>query len=670
VKDKKVFFDIFEDFIDNICDEEYNFGVSELGMHAASEDSYLDNKFSVSGTIEDLLKDYSVEEILEMTGIQLDNEEITFDYDVGIEEYNDIIKHNVNKYKTKKALKDSPGFNFVSDNIIDLLVPFENNFDLIDFSGEIRNEIDYANLFIDKIFELHTINRTPISNLKINVIGRLIELERVNIEKKLNKGLSYNEYSKFNSNLKKKLECIDKIKININHEYIEDKINDEILALINLPDKSNGEPLYSLIIKDKETKLYKDLLFKTKTLFNKDSLKLNQFYKEIKRMIKFEVFKEEKKDRTSRFKNSIDERLYSVDKLEIQYRFISDVVSLCREYKSLIKEKQPKLNIKEMESVEDLFDSINVLIEESDNKKFIKSIIGSYKHLATESNLNLLSELRSNKVEKNLIKEEVKGLALVKDPNVLGKQLKRILYSDFGSIISENVLKKTIKIKKLDANIIFSDNDLVGVVLGDVNTSEALTPSKWCISKNDYLFNNYKGEGENIIIFDFKKEMEDRNSIIGLSTYKNGRIKSAFDKNNRVVSNIEESLGLDTSIKIKSELIKHAYSKELKKVELGILDIDDAIDPIYIINNSTKLSSNSKFDEKMKTYIMTSIKCSELNTNEILKNIISLSKKKPELLILSNKLVQETLKKENHPLTFINEKENNKKSIKSSFILK
>lgn len=661
---KENFLTLFDDFVTEQATDERNFEVSELGINASSEDNYQSYAISATRVVEDLIEQYSLEEVLEMTNIGFYENEISFEYDVGVEEYVDIIEYNVDKYKAKQELKDKPGFIFFGDRIINLLIPFIGNYDLIDFNGKIENEHDYVNLFVDKISELQTIDKKPLSKLQIKVMEKLIEITKLDIEKKLNEGREYKSYSIFNSNLKRKLECLNKIKININHQDPEDPVNNEIFELIKSPYNYHGDDLNSLIIKDKETKFYQDVVLKVQTLFNEDSLNVNHFYQEITRMMKFEIFKEDKKSRRSFSKNEIDESLYTTSKIEEKFNFISDVVSMCREYKSLIKENQSTFDIKEMKSTEDLFDYINGLIEESENKKFIKYIIGSYKHLATETNLKLLTDLRHNKVNKSLIKSEVKGLALVKDPSILEKQLKKILNSDIGAVISKNSLDIAITMKRINANIIFSDHNIACVVLGDLNAATAIAPSKWCISKNANLFNNYKGEGENVIIFDFKKELDDNNSIVGVSIYKNGKIKSAFDKNNRSVSDIEWSFGIEQSTKIKLALIKCAYDKEMKKVENGTLNIDETIDPIYIINNSEFLSISSKFDDKIESLTMQSIRSSSLSKGEILNNIISLSKKKPELDILSNKLVQEILKEENHPLIFINEKENKKKKDK------
>lgn len=170
-------------------------------------------------------------------------------------------------------------------------------------------------------------------------------------------------------------------------------------------------------------------------------------------------------------------------------------------------------------------------------------------------------------------------------------------------------------------------------------------------------FDSYKKSGENVLIYDFSKDDKDLTSIIGISVDRDNKIRNMFNKNNMSITSKTDFFSKIASV-YDSSLSRHFLTKEVEEVNNGVLKIENAIDPVFIIRS---LQSN-EFDKNMEKLVEVSLNKSTLPKSEVLRNIKMIDRSRPNIDLLNFPCVKDYLKSVEDPVSFLESKEKFSKS--------
>lgn len=610
------------DFLNDIAEDEYSFETKELGMHAQSKDVYDNYKSDALNIAEKFIfeenNDLNEEEIINILDLKKDERGYFLKKDQALEEYSYDFEINIKEYYLKKELSKFKNFKYYNTENVLLFLLFKDDLELLDLEKDVKSEDEYVDIFKIKIKDLIQ---------KKNDFNE----EFVDVFVDIMRG-SNNFYNSYISSLK----LLNILKRMENFKYVNNKIIKAIKS------KDIIKELYFLC---KEEDLHLDtdyMIRKISGHFNKDTLDKNELFKEFKRIIRNEVYEDKHfdvKDGNLTYKknlidniNELERQVNSIEsnndekrnflfKLNETYNVFLTTFDFYNKYKNLIKSDK-NFNIEKINYIEECYDEINKLVENSNLKKYVKKIIGSYNHLKTEENIEILRDLKERKISDKIIKKELKNIALIKTPEDLYLELEKISKTISEDLDNHISLLSNIEINELNAELIYSsdDNKKNLVVTKDIKSSKYLCPSIWCITKSELLFNNYKDNGFNTVLFDFSKEKNDRYSVVGISIKKSGNV-SVFDKNNRSVS-LTDFLSEDEINKIKEKIHVFYLKEERKKVEKGEKKLINTTDPIYILNE-LKNKNVDNFEE----LIMISLNNSKFKKEDTLLKIVNINKK-------------------------------------------
>lgn len=652
------FLDRFNDFIDEIREEQYSFERSELGVHANSEDRYSADAISATTYIEDLVEEHGIEKAIEMAGIHFDGEfDFSINEDLALEEYKAYFDANIKRFNTKEKLKKYSSYSYFNENFLDLLVNFDDDIDEIMVQEKsISNEEEYLDVFLKRIHKLIETDY-ELSKLEKSCIDVMVGQEKELIVTKLTKDEEYKNSYSLLRNVKSSIEMIKQIERKLNMDEPNNDVNNEVWRCINNEDGYINNDINSLIMRHHENDVYEEVIEKISDLFNKDTLKINHFFKNIDRMVKSEICVEERKtSRTRYMHNNNNNKKEEVNK---HYQNARISIKFYQEYSNLIKSNKENFKIEEIQTIEEMYDNINKLVVQSDLNKVIKKLIGSYDHLMSDENTALIKQMLENKMNMREVKEDLSNIALIEDKSDLAKTLLKILNQENDGVISLNSLERKIRKEGINAKIVHKSdrNDSIGVVLGDVDAAHSLAPSSWCIAKNKMHFDSYKKSGENVLIYDFSKDDKDLTSIIGISVDRDNKIRNMFNKNNMSITSKTDFFSKIASV-YDSSLSRHFLTKEVEEVNNGVLKIENAIDPVFIIRS---LQSN-EFDKNMEKLVEVSLNKSTLPKSEVLRNIKMIDRSRPNIDLLNFPCVKDYLKSVEDPVSFLESKEKFSKS--------
>ena len=438
------FLDRFNDFIDEIREEQYSFERSELGMHASSGDTYSIAAISATSYIEDLVEEHGEEKAIEMAGIHFDGEfDFSINEDLGLEEYQNYFDANVKRFNTKEKLKKYSSYLYFNENFLDLLVNFDDDIDEIMVQEKsISNEEEYLDVFLKRIHKLIETDY-ELSKLEKSCIDVMVGQEKELIVTKLTKDEEYKNSYSLLRNVKSSIEMIKQIERKLNMDEPNNDVNNEVWRCINNEDGYINNDINSLIMRHHENDVYEEVIEKISDLFNKDTLKINHFFKNIDRMVKSEICVEERKtSRTRYMHNNNNNKKEEVNK---HYQNARISIKFYQEYSNLIKSNKENFKIEEIQTIEEMYDNINKLVVQSDLNKVIKKLIGSYDHLMSDENTALIKQMLENKMNMREVKEDLSNIALIEDKSDLAKTLLKILNQENDGVISLNSLERKIR---------------------------------------------------------------------------------------------------------------------------------------------------------------------------------------------------------------------------------
>lgn len=181
-------------------------------------------------------------------------------------------------------------------------------------------------------------------------------------------------------------------------------------------------------------------------------------------------------------------------------------------------------------SIESIYD--NILRIEKDYKvdQMCKQIMSNkYKHLFDLDTKIIISELYDKGVSTSKLQEFAgQKLALFKSNKEFNNYLDNILsnLSDF----SYEALSQ--KLNLMNISPIVDENNIVLFEVSTFSQSKTLGSKSWCISREEYYFEDYTSENsKQYFLYDFNKSELDLKSMIGFTLYDNGNFRSQHLKN-------------------------------------------------------------------------------------------------------------------------------------------
>ncbi len=324
----------------------------------------------------------------------------------------------------------------------------------------------------------------------------------------------------------KKYATIAELKLNsddsksIENFIINANINDSVTVQSEFENPLNIEKFY--LFKDNSSLIqYKN--------GNKRTFNFNEF-QEFKKILEEETVNNilRKKPQTSKFfKNKMKE--------EDNYEEIVLCINTFIENEQILKNLN--FNLEQWKSsTESLYDYICNESKEYKIKQMCHNL-GSkkYKHLFnSETEDAVRSLIEDNGFNDKKLQDFVgKKLAMFKNP----EDLNNYLHSLIKQLGSFNIDSLKEKLNLMNIEPIINENNIVVVKIENFEQSKSLGSKSWCISRDDYYFNNYTSEqSKQYFLFDFNKKETDLDSMIGFTLYHNGQFRSQHLKNDDYLS--------------------------------------------------------------------------------------------------------------------------------------
>lgn len=518
----------------------------------------------------------------------------------------------------------------------------------------------------------------------------------------------------FNFKIKKSLEYFDKHLTLENkekkytHSLITEKIHNDYNSFIKKGDrfvfKNNDIYLANFITTMRTYKTNKTIIDNSEFKFN-DYLNINDLQKNLYQKIFIEnnlnhmntelkfkrtdinhlqkhlekiVIKESQDYLSEKFSNDpyiLNNFFNNIDKNKISNKVI-ETFNTYKKYEHLFKnhKKLPKNNplhfdIFDHESIEVIDDFFQLAISKNQTKLYAKRFLGSYMKLMNEDSLDFFHTIKEKDINKSLIRNELRKIALFKDSETLNRVLDNII-----TLNNQSITKTIYKINdnKLNVDIALKEDNLLILSPNDYEASNSLGSGSWCISTSNYYFNNYLNKGDkdryHFFVFDFNFEETHPLHKIGITVEEDYNIANAFDKKNKnIISNIHNLITENSFEKIKENIDFLKSNKNNYNIFNKIKD-----EPNITVN---RINEEYKNPVDFYIYLIKSNKLPKLITSiidseeEILKIInytLDNKEKKSENL----QVLLDIIKKENKSITInlteiINKKKENTDNIEN-----
>lgn len=233
---------------------------------------------------------------------------------------------------------------------------------------------------------------------------------------------------------------------------------------------------------------------------------------------------------------------------------------------------------KSLEVIDDAFS--NIIIKHSVEKYALSIMSNKYKHLLNDNSLVLFETIKNNNVSKKDLQNILgKKIAAIKTPEALESYLKEIInhFNGFTAMALQIKLDNN-KIEK-----VYDKNNIIVFEVKQFNESKDLGSPSWCISRDNFYFNQYTSDKcKQFILYDFNKNEFENDSLIGFTLHENGKNRTQHLKN-------DDYLNLNDSLNNIISEIKYNYQDSFK---LSKEDIDEL--NIKFKNNKKIVLKSSK----------------------------------------------------------------------------
>ncbi len=263
----------------------------------------------------------------------------------------------------------------------------------------------------------------------------------------------------------------------------------------------------------------------------------------------------------------------------------SEMISLIETMETVLNNQQilknSKFNFNELnnKSVEKFSDSMHECIRKHKVENYRKSIISNkYSHFLNESNYKYFETLYDDKVSKEDLQKYIgKKLAACKDIEMFNNSIKSLIniYNSFDKDILINKLKS----EKMDT--FYEKDNIIAFEIKNYEQCKKFGSQSWCIQRSENTFLNYTLRAKQIFVYDFNKEVNDTQSMFGITIYNNGDIYTQHFK--------DDTFFKVSDYPIANDIYNEVLTKLLNKNELN--------------ENSLEIISkleNKKQDKKIK----------------------------------------------------------------------
>lgn len=233
------------------------------------------------------------------------------------------------------------------------------------------------------------------------------------------------------------------------------------------------------------------------------------------------------------FKNKFNE--------DRQYNSCISAMLSYKEHAGYLKSVNFDINSFKEKSFEAIDDAINALVQKHKIEKFAKSILsGKYMDLLNEKTFpyfeTLYNEDFSTKDLQNYIGKKLAAIHTEEDfINMLKKTVSGMNGFDIDTIMDKLSLYKIEPILHED-----------GILTFEVDNYKKCTqfgPAAWCIVREEHYYTDYTENGEKqYIAYNFNKDINDIESVIGFTLTTNGSLKAAHFKNDDEIYTEEEDI--------------------------------------------------------------------------------------------------------------------------------
>lgn len=197
-------------------------------------------------------------------------------------------------------------------------------------------------------------------------------------------------------------------------------------------------------------------------------------------------------------------------------------------------------------SFEAMDDFMSEQLREHKIQQFTNSIISNkYRHLCSEKTDKLFRQLYDENTEQATIQNFIgKKIASCKNTEDFEKLITGFINISQGFHL-EGYLARA---QKVSADILFNQNELLILKIDSFEQSKTLGSGSWCISRDSHYYNSYTSEDKKqFFAYDFSKESNDNNSMIGITLEDNGTFYTAHLKNDEF-SNKENVMSIQRLI--------------------------------------------------------------------------------------------------------------------------
>lgn len=325
-----------------------------------------------------------------------------------------------------------------------------------------------------------------------------------------------------------------------------------------------------------------------------------------------------------------------------------------------------------LETLEFYEDILNSAIEDNETKKYANSFLRSYKHLLNKKSMAYFQILKTKKIPREYISNQLSKVASFENSEQLNLILNNILNN---YKITKDRVEEIIKENDLKAENILNDKEISVYKINQFKDINILGSSQWCISYSKDYYQEYIDktalpnhnlnlhpddvkcvlEGSHYIAYNFNIEENNPLFQIAFTIAPNGILHAAHDKDDKnILNEIHEVLPFQKILK--TILYKKNKEEELNKSKLYI-DFNgrkyiptreifsNFINPVSVYNkihkNGNILLQNEKigFNDKEIRGIKNCLSVSEQHFEE--NKIISVDKYTKDVFLLYSNLIND-----------------------------
>lgn len=201
------------------------------------------------------------------------------------------------------------------------------------------------------------------------------------------------------------------------------------------------------------------------------------------------------------------------------------------ENEQILKNMKFDFNILADSVWETVDDHMTALVNTHKLHQYAKGMLSNKnKHLLTEKAISSFKVLMDAAIPKNILQDLIgKKLSAIKTSDEFELYLDKVV-DHFSSFNYDNLCHK---LDALNITPVYNlNNEVVVFQIKSFEISKNLGSPSWCISRDNYYFDDYTSNGEKqYFLYDFSKDEKNEKSMIGFTVNKDGTLRTQHLKN-------------------------------------------------------------------------------------------------------------------------------------------